>query len=165
VLTAVGGASAVVLGTALLIWLLRPGDPAVPGTGGLAHRQPRATWLVVLAAAALLVGVVLVLRSRRWRARVRAAIPAVIVFVLLLAIVAGFLWPGGLLRQYQSIEAPPEFDIPTAPAGPDSTLPGAATTPGQTSAPAGTTIPTTPAAPTTAAAPTAPSSAPPTTGE
>jgi hypothetical protein len=156
VLTAVGGAVAVVLGTALLIWLMRPGDSTVPGTGGLAHRQPRATWLVVFAIAGLVAVVVYALRSRRIR-NWRVAVAIGVVIVLVLTVIVGTVWPGGLLRKYQALEVPPEISLPpsTPPAGPDSTT-----------APAGTTAPTTASGATTApAASTAPTTAaPPPTG-
>ena len=41
---AVGGG--IVVATALLVWLLRPGPPGIPATGGIMNRQPRASWLV-----------------------------------------------------------------------------------------------------------------------
>ena len=43
---AIGVAAAIVVVTAILVWLLRPGPPGVPATGGLMNRQPRASWLV-----------------------------------------------------------------------------------------------------------------------
>jgi hypothetical protein len=45
--TAIGGAVGVVVVTAIMVWLLRPGPSGTQGTGGLGNPQPRATWLVV----------------------------------------------------------------------------------------------------------------------
>ena len=47
IVKAVGVAAAIVLATALLIWLLRPGPAGIPATGGVMNRQPRASWLIV----------------------------------------------------------------------------------------------------------------------
>lgn len=99
VVLAVGLSVAVVAGTALLVWLLRPGSAATPGTGGLAHRQPRVTWLVVLSVAAALSATAWILRPRsRLRARRRIAVPAALVVVAAGTVGAGFAWPSGLLR-------------------------------------------------------------------
>ena len=69
-MTAIGGSVAVVLATALMVWLLRPGTPGVEGTGGLVSRQPRATWLVALTLAAAVGFAWYVWKNqRRWRSR------------------------------------------------------------------------------------------------
>ncbi|MCU1427930.1 MAG: hypothetical protein JWL83_1930 [Actinomycetia bacterium] len=146
VVTAAAGAFAVVAVTALLVWMLRPGTPFVAGTGGIAHRQPRVTWLVVLSLAALAAVVAYARSARRWRGRV-AIVTAVGVILVLIGIgAAGAAWPGGLMRHYVSLTPPSSINIPT-------TTPRATTTPTTapggttTTAPGGTTTPTT--APTT----------------
>jgi nitrate reductase gamma subunit len=151
--TAVAAATAVVVFTVFAIWMLRPGAPFVPGTGGIAHRQPRATWLVAGAILAAVLAVVFIRRNRRFRNNWRAATAVALVLVLVIAVVVGVLWPSGLLRHYVSLTPPPT--TPTTVTGASTTAPGASTTvagsstttPGATTAPAGTTTPTT--APTT----------------
>jgi hypothetical protein len=132
VLTAVGGAAAVVLGTALMIWLLRPGSPGVEGTGGLASRQPRAAWLVALTLAVTLAFGWYVLRNqRRWQGKVIVILAVGGFAILLLAALAGILWPGGLLRHTEPV---PEFDpdaLPPTTLPPEltsTTAPGTVTT-------------------------------------
>jgi hypothetical protein len=148
-LTAIAGAAAVVLGTALVVWLLRPGTSGVEGTGGLASRQPRAVWLVALTLLALLAFTWWALRRQRaWRGRIVVVLVIGWVVVLLVAVVAGILWPGGLLRHTQ---APPDVgDLTTTTLPPElqSTAPGGTTAPAATTAP-GATAPT--GAPTTPA--------------
>jgi hypothetical protein len=141
-MVAVLGATAVVVCTAIAIWMLRPGS-LTPGTGGIAHRQPRATWLVAGTVVAIVAGVAYVLRSRRWRRHLVPAIAAVVVGSLVLAVVVGALWPSGLLHQYRSLVGPNDFQTETTPA-PPTTAPGATTAPNATTAPAGTTGATTP---------------------
>jgi hypothetical protein len=132
VLTAVGGAAAVVLGTALMVWLLRPGTAGVEGTGGLASRQPRAAWLVGLTLVATLAFGWYVLRNqRRWQGKVIVILAVGGFAILLLAVLAGILWPGGLLRHTEPVpELDPETCPPTTlpPELTSTTLPGTATT-------------------------------------
>jgi hypothetical protein len=135
---AVLGALAVVVGTALAIWMLRPGDAVTPGTGGLAHRQPRAVWLVVGAFVFVIVGIVLIRRSPQSRRRESWLVPAVVGVAILGAVVAGFLWPSGLLRHYQSLTPPPSTPIQSG------------TQPRPTTPTTGATSSSTAAAPTTA---------------
>jgi hypothetical protein len=108
---AVGVAAGIVLGTALLIWLLRPGPAGTVATGGLMNRQPRASALVI---GALVVGTIAawwILRvSRRARGHERAALLIALGVVLVAAIVVGIMWPGGLLRHDV---APPKPVTPT----------------------------------------------------
>jgi CDP-diglyceride synthetase len=105
IVTAAVGAVAVVAVTALAIWAMRPGS-AIAGTGGIAHRQPRATWLVV-GAIALAIGVTWYVRkSRRWQ-RSDAANAIALVVIVVGAVLIGILWPKGLLRHYASAEPPP----------------------------------------------------------
>ncbi len=139
--TAVAGSAAVVLVTALLIWLLRPGSALTPGSGGLAHRQPRMSWLVVLTIIAIIVLVAYVRNARRWRERL-VVVTAGGLFVILVADVAATaLWPGGLLRHYTSTVPPTNITIPTT----TTTKANTTTTKPGTTAPstATTTIPTT----------------------
>jgi uncharacterized membrane protein YidH (DUF202 family) len=135
VVTAVLAAVGVVVFTVVAIWLLRPGS-GQPGTGGIAHRQPRATWLVAVSLLAVVVGTILVLRSRRLRRRAKALLPTIIAVVLLVAIVVGIVWPGGLLRHPVQFAAPPVAT--TAP-----TLVAPSIDPNSTTAPPGTTPVTT----------------------
>src|SRR5690349_6034428 len=90
IVTAVLGASAVVFGTALLIWLMRPGNTATPGSGGLIHRQPRVSWLIFFGIVVLIIAIVWITRSRRFRERPRVPIAIASVVVIILAVVAGF---------------------------------------------------------------------------
>jgi hypothetical protein len=97
--TAVAGAAAVVILTGILLWLMRPGAPGTEGTGGLANRQPRATWLIVLTVFALAYWTYWVLkRQRRWREKVIVLLVGGWTFLATASIIAGFFWPGGLLR-------------------------------------------------------------------
>jgi hypothetical protein len=119
ILRAVGVAAGIVLVTALLVWLLRPGPPGVPATGGLMNRQPRASWLVGLAigVAGVATWWILTRSSRRTRARAKVVVPIALGAVLVAAVVAGFLWPGGLLR-HDVAPAPEPTTTPTS--GPPS---------------------------------------------
>ncbi len=121
VMTAVGGAAAVVLGTALMVWLLRPGTAGAEGTGGLASRQPRAAWLVGLTLIALIIFVWWAWRRERdWRGRGVLILLGGGVVLLLAAVLAGILWPGGLLRHTEAIptSATPPTVTPTTAASP-----------------------------------------------
>lgn len=165
VATAVGAAVAIVLATVLMIWLLRPG--ADPSSGGLANRQPRATWLVAGALVAAVVGLVAVVRARRGLLARRAiALPGVIVVVAVGAVVVGALWPGGLLRHPPAApempdlgDMPAELPFETVPAPADGTAPPDDTAPPDGDDPAPSTTPGASDAP-----PTSPPTAPPTTG-
>jgi hypothetical protein len=137
---AVFGAVAVVATTVLAVWLLRPGGFHPAGlSGGLANRQPRATWLVVLALAAL-VGAFAFFRTRRrpGGAFNRRGLAAAGVAILVAAVAAGFVWPAGLLRSYV---APEPFVPPTVPAS-SSTGPPSSTSPASTSTPSGSSVAT-----------------------
>jgi hypothetical protein len=144
IVTAVLGSAAVVILTAIAIWMLRPGTAFTPGTGGLAHRQPRATWLVAGTLLVMVVGVIVVVRSPRWRRHLIASISVVVVGSLVLAVVVGALWPSGLLRHYQQLVGPNDFNTVSTPASAPTTAPGATTAPSATTAPPGTTVATTP---------------------
>jgi hypothetical protein len=142
VVTAVLVGVGIVLATLVLIWLLRPGKRGVPGTGGLMVRQPRASLLVVLAAGALVWMVLWLLRGyrrpRRWPPA--RTIPVGVVLVVAGAVVAGILWPGGLVRHWpgrpdlSDIESP-DTTVPETPtSGATNTTNGASptSTPGST---------------------------------
>ncbi|HMC71561.1 MAG TPA: hypothetical protein VKJ07_20555, partial [Mycobacteriales bacterium] len=111
-LTAVAAAVAIVAGTVLLIWLIRPGAPGVPGGGGLLSRQSRAALLGVLTGAALATAIWWVLNGRRRPRRVeaRTAVAVTTAVVVGAAIVAAVLWPGGVIRhwpkQFKPSDAP-----------------------------------------------------------
>ncbi len=136
----------VVVLTAVAIWMLRPGSAFSEGTGGIANRQPRATWLVAGTLVVIAIGIAVVLRSRRWRRHLVASIAVVVVGSVVVAVVVGELWPGGLLRHYRPLVSPSDFNTETTPSLPSTTAPtatgapGATTTPGATTAPAGTTV-------------------------
>ena len=153
---AIGGAVAVVLGTALLVWLLRPGTAGVEGTGGLASRQPRASWLVALTLAAGIAFCWYVWRHpRRWHGRYVAVLTGGCFAILLLAVVAGIVWPGGLLRHPEPVPTVDNSDLAPTSLPPDlgaTTVPGETIAPVETTAPAGTET-TVAAPPTTAPAP------------
>ena len=122
------GAAAVVVLTAVTVWALRPGgpqpgNPGQPLTGGIANRQPKATWLVVLTVAALLGVVVWAARRRANRGgSQRAWVVSASAIVLIASVTAGFLWPGGLVFHF---DPPPALDLPTptTPAPADSSAP------------------------------------------
>src|SRR5690349_21024072 len=81
IMKAAGVAAAIVLATALLIWLLRPGPTGVPATGGVMNRQPRASWLIV---GALAVGGLTAWFLLRRGGRRRARMMLVISFAVLI---------------------------------------------------------------------------------
>jgi hypothetical protein len=151
VITAVIAAVAIVAGTVLLIWLMRPGATGVPGGGGLLSRQSRATLLGVLTAAALAIGIWWVLNGRRRPRRLqpRIAVGATAAVVVGAAIAAAVLWPGGLIRhwpkQIKQVETPLPPRTPTS-APSEATIPA---TTAKTSAPVPTTTSPTATATTT----------------
>lgn len=133
VVTAVAGVAAVLVSAALLTWLLRPGSG--PGTGGLMHRQPRASWLVLLTVVAALMAFSWVRRTRSRIATNRtAALAGAMALVAVAAVAAGMLWPGGLLRHTPGGLDLPEIELPDI-STPDSTVtppPSETGTPGPT---------------------------------
>ena len=141
VITAVAVAAGIVVGTVLLIWLIRPGTPGVPGQGGLLSRQPRMTLLLLVSAVVLGAVLYWVTRSRRRPKRLsqRGSIIAGSAVVVVLAIVGGILWPGGIVRHWP--KQPKLTDTPaTNPISVPSTA-SATTGPGTTAKP-GTTATT-----------------------
>ncbi len=149
-ITAVAVGTAIVVSTALLIWLIRPGKPGIPGGGGLLARQPRAT-ILVLATAALVGGVLVFVRRRRHWARLseRSAMIIGSGVVIVLAIAGGIFWPGGVVRHWPK-QSPIATTPATSPVSVQASTPTTATAP-TTSANTGTTVksPTTVAPPTT----------------
>ena len=99
--TAIGVSAGIVIGTALIIWLIRPGTAGVPGSGGLFSRQPRMTVLVLLIAG-LVAGVVAFVARRRRPGRLgtRGSIAVGSATVVVLGVVAGIFWPGGVVRHW-----------------------------------------------------------------
>ena len=154
-LKTVGGVAAVVVGTLVMVWLLRPGTGSA--SGGLVSRQPRAAWLIVLTASAALAAVSWLrrTRSRRIAARPVAALVAAMALVAVAAVAAGAMWPGGLLRHTPGGPPAPRFEtettLPAATSAPaantttpqsGSTVPAETTTPGaETTVPVETTTP------------------------
>jgi hypothetical protein len=102
---AVGAAVAIVAGTALMIWLLRP--------GGLADRQPRSSWLVgaVLIASAVLLFEVLRPKTPVKKLSRQVSLGGGLGIIAIVAVVAGVFWPHGLLRHTPSNQFP---TVPTA---------------------------------------------------
>jgi hypothetical protein len=152
IVTAVSVAVGIVAVSALMIWLLRP--------GGLADRQPRSSWLIGLALGLALVAAYLVLRpTSRFKRDRRLNLGGALGIILIVALAAGFKWPGGLLRH--PLKIPPVVTTPTNTT--TVTLPpGAPTTAGSpTSTPTATTLPGTPTtAPTATTTPGTPTSSP-----
>jgi hypothetical protein len=101
VYTAVAVSVAIVLGTVLLIWLIRPGSPGVPGEGGLMARQPRMTLLVFVTLAAIAGWVFFILRRRHPpKMGTNLAVGLGTAGIIVVAIVAGIFWPGDVVRHW-----------------------------------------------------------------
>jgi hypothetical protein len=127
--TAVLAAALIVGGTVLLIWMLRP--------GGIADRQPKATGLIGVTLGAVLLAAYVILRpSSRLEVDRRIALAGSISVLVAAAVIAGVVWPRGLLRH-----TPTTPTFPTTPTSPTTTAPAGATT---TTAPPGTTTSTIP---------------------
>jgi hypothetical protein len=118
VVTAVVAGVSIVAGTALMIWLLRP--------GGIADRQPRSSWLV---GGALIIAVVTVYALRpagRFDVNRKVAVPGALGAIVVLAVIAGVLWPHGLLRHTPKLA--PIDTSPAASISVPSSVPGTPTT-------------------------------------
>jgi hypothetical protein len=154
IVKAVAVSAAIVAVTAVIVWMLRPGPPGVPATGGIMNRQPRATWLIIGAILAGTIAVWVIMRGHgRARKRAKVILPIALAIVLLGAIGLGIAWPGGLLRHdvAPSTEPVPEPEPePTTPTTPPTTKATGAT--GATSS-----------TPTTGATGSTPTTGPPTT--
>jgi len=123
ILKAVAVSAVIVVITGILVWMLRPGPPGVPATGGIMNRQPRATWLIVGAIAAGTIACVVIMRGHgRARKRAKVVLPIALAIVLLGAIGLGIAWPGGLLRHDVApvTEEPQPEPTPTTPTTPPS---------------------------------------------
>jgi len=142
IVKAVGAGALIVAATALLIWLMRPGPPGIPATGGLINRQPRASWLVGGGIGVAAIAVWFILRGRRsLRARAKVLLPVAVGVVLVATVGVGFVWPGGLLRH--DVAPPPVPKAPTT----TTTVARPSTTSTQTTSSAGAS--TSSSAPTT----------------
>jgi magnesium-transporting ATPase (P-type) len=137
VFTAIAVGAAIVLGTLALIWLMRPGPQGIPGKGGLFSRQARFTMLLILTLAALGFMVSFFLRRRHpGRLGTNGSIAAGSAVIVVLAVVAGIFWPGGLIRHW-----PKQPKIATPDTNPVTTVTPATTAkPGTTVKPGSTTI-------------------------
>jgi peptidoglycan/LPS O-acetylase OafA/YrhL len=139
--TAVAAVVVIVGGTALMIWMLRP--------GGIADRQPRASWLIGTAIGLALLACYLILRpSSRLKVEKRAALAAALGLIAVVAVIAGVVWPHGLLRHTETVPFVTTPSTPTtqkpSPGVTTTTVAGATTTTaaaGTTTAPAQTTSP------------------------
>ena len=105
---AIGGSALIVLVTVVLIWAMRPGS-FTPGSGGIIHRQPRATWWVIATIAAIAFSVWLIRRpTAAWKK------PKLVIGICAALIVAGAplaaaKWPGGgILRHYPTFATEPK---------------------------------------------------------
>lgn len=148
ILKAAGAAAGIIVVTALLIWLTRPGPTGTAGTGGLMGRQPRVSLLIGAALGLAAVAMWWVLRvSRTARERAKIVLPVALGVVLVAALVGAATWPGGVLRH--DIAPPPLTTIPrtTTTFGRVTTTTGGGTT--TSSAASTTTTPTTGTATTT----------------
>ncbi|MFM8971227.1 MAG: hypothetical protein ACKOOG_01005 [Actinomycetota bacterium] len=141
IVTAAAVGTAIVILSALAVWLIRPGTPGVPGGGGLAARQPRAALLFALG---VIAAIIVVVRFRHRPIRQlsnRVSIAIGLGGVAVVAVILGFVWPGGILRDYgvpsiPNPPTPPSTPATSAPAGPTPTTP--APTPTTVAAPAPT---------------------------
>ena len=114
--TAVLAAVVIVGGTVLLIWMLRP--------GGIADRQPKATGLIGVTLGAVLLAAYFILRpSSRLEVDRRIALAGSISVIVAAAVIAGVVWPHGLLRHTNTIPFTPTPTTPTAPGTPTSPVP------------------------------------------
>jgi hypothetical protein len=129
VLIAIGAGVAIVSVTALIIWLFRP--------GGLADRQPRSSWLVGFVIGAVALSAYVVLRpTSRLKMSPRASLSIALGVIAVITLVAGFRWPGGLVRHTPTFATLPP--TPATTASPATTAPksgGASTTTSKSNAP------------------------------
>ncbi len=124
VYTAVAVGASIVVGTILLIWLMRPGTRGVPGGGGLLNRQPRMVILALLGAAvATALSLAFVRSRRRPHLGSREAIALGTGIAVVLAVVGGIFWPGGVIRHW-----PKQPTLANTPATTPSSVPSRATT-------------------------------------
>jgi hypothetical protein len=96
---------AIVLGTVLLIWLMRPGTPGGIGGGGLFNRQPRISWLTFGMLALGGYGTFYVLRGRRRPRKVSPVLAVIAVWILvgILYSLLSIFWPHGIIKHYPSL--------------------------------------------------------------
>src|SRR5437773_8473588 len=143
-ITAVAVSAGIVGGTALLIWLIRPGKAGVPGGGGLLSRQPRMTLLVLVTAAVLGAVAYWARRGRRTPKRLgeRGSMIVGSAVVIVLAIVGGIFWPGGIVRhwpkqpKFSDTPATNPISVPSSTVKPPTTVATPPTTPSSTNSPA-----------------------------
>ena len=132
---AVGAALFIVVATALMIWLLRP--------GGIADRQPRSSWLFGMALFAVVLACYVILRpSSRLKVDRRIALAGSVSVIIAATVIAGVAWPHGFLRHTPTSRSRPRprrhhTAAPTLPASPASRR----RRPGHDAAPAQTTTP------------------------
>ena len=128
---AIGAGVGIVAGTALMIWLLRP--------GGIADRQPRSSWLVGLTLLAIIAACYVVLRPRsRLKVSKRLALGGSLGVIAVVAVVVGVMWPKGIIRHTPTLATIPATTS-TLPKSTPTTIPK--TTP-TTAKPAATTTST-----------------------
>lgn len=141
VVVAIAVGAGIVLATALLIWLLRPGAVGVRGKGGIMARQPRVALWVVGTGLAVWAAVWWSRHGRRRPSNMNQAVltSLAVGVVMVVAIVVAFLWPGGFQRHYPSEPKPVEQPKDT-----NTTIPATTpSTPTTTSTSKTSTVPTT----------------------
>jgi hypothetical protein len=123
--TAVGAAAAIVLGTVLMIWLLRP--------GGLADRQPRSSWLVGIVVMASVLAAYTILRpGSKVKISRNVALGGSFGVIAVGAVLGGIFWPGGVVRHTPTIATIPTGTtatptVPTLAPIPTTTAPATTT--------------------------------------
>ena len=154
---AIGGSVLVVIATVILVWAMRPGPTTslTPGSGGIIHRQTKASlWLLVTVLAIGLVSWSILRPESKVRNRTRAALLG-ITGVVVAAVVVMAVWHDNLVRDY-SVPTVPTVPTSVPASVPSTTLPRTSTTArgaATTTAPGATTTPT----PRTTRAPSSPS--------
>ncbi len=145
---AIGGSAAVVIVTIILIWAMRPGNTLSPGSGGIIHRQTKASlWLLATLAAVAIVSWLVLRPESKLRNPLRALLLS-ISGVVIAAVVVMAVWHNSLVHDYSVPTVP---TTPTSLPVPSSTAPTASSTSTPKSNTTVTTAPRTTSPPTTAA--------------
>jgi cytochrome bd-type quinol oxidase subunit 2 len=126
---AVVGSAAVVLVTVVLIWAMRPGSPNsfTAGKGGLIHRQPRVSLMLLATAAVMAIVAWLILRPESKVKQQRRAALLSVVGVVVAAVAVFAIWHNTLVHDYAV--PPPDTTIPPTSVPSITTVPTITTTP------------------------------------